>query len=71
MSVRELLLTLAPHVAVRIRVVGCKTLAGETGALKTRALLDALSESGIDTAYVTCIYPLHHARELYIEALRC
>lgn len=71
MTIREVITGIAPGTNVRVRVLGVHDFAGKTGARKTQALLERISSHNCNDAFVTTIYPLWHAHELYIECVPC
>ena len=69
MTIRNFILALATNTHVRIRVRGVTDIAGKTGKFLTQRLIEELERKKSDGAYVTAVYPLWHAHELYIECL--
>ena len=70
MTVNELLSKLPSEVNVRVNVAGVVEVCGTTGYRNTAKITRRLSDEGGGNAEVASIYPLWHARELYIGALR-
>ena len=71
MTVNEVLQVLPSNVCVRVNVAGVGEFSGETGHVKSKRLMKQLSEAGCDNATVVSVYPLWHARELYMSCLKC
>lgn len=69
MTIRRLIYRLAPDTYVRIRVLCVVEVTGKTGNSGTKNIMKKLRELDCDNAWVTCIRPLHHAEELYIECV--
>ena len=67
MTIRNLIIALCPDTYVRIRVVGVTDVAGKTGKFLTQRLIEELERKKSADAYVTAVYPLWHAHEVYIE----
>lgn len=67
MTIRNLIMALGPNTYVRIRVLGVSDIVGETGKFRTQKLIAELERKKSADAYVTAVYPLWHAHEVYIE----
>lgn len=67
MTIRNLILALCPDTHVRIRVLGVTDVTGKTGKFMTQRLIAELDRKKSTDAYVTSVYPLWHAHEVYIE----
>ena len=67
MTIRSLITALCPGTYVRIRVVGVTDVVGKTGKLLTQKLMAELEREKSADAHVTAVYPLWHAREVYVE----
>lgn len=67
MTIHNLILALCDGIYVRIRILGVTDVAGKTGKFLTQKLIEELERKKSADAYVTAVYPLWHAREIYIQ----
>lgn len=70
MTVADVISVLPKNTHVR---VNCHSdiYTGDTGQFKTKHFIELLSMKNCANAFVTGIYPLWHAHEVYIECVRC